>query len=183
MAQMSILLIEDEALIRMMLVEMVEELGHRVVAEAGSVMVGRSLAEIAEYDLAILDINLQGFSVEPIAEAIRDRGLPFFFLSGYGSAGVPDGFRRERMLHKPCTPEELRSMIDLVLANASPHGAPDESSEASRKSWPLWSKPVRLGSGTSFPLHPQHPTFCTNIVERRFGHNNGLMRGSKGHAR
>ena len=92
MTQASILLVEDEALIRMMLVEMVEELGHRVIAEAGNVDDGRSLAEIEEYDLAILDINLHGTNVVPVAEAVRGRGLPFFFLSGYGSKGVPDGF-------------------------------------------------------------------------------------------
>jgi DNA-binding response OmpR family regulator len=66
----------------MMLPDMLEELGHRVIAEAGSGDVGRSLAETEEYDLAILDINLQGLSVQPIADAVRERGLPFFFLSG-----------------------------------------------------------------------------------------------------
>ena len=54
MTQASIFLVEDEALIRMMLVDMVEELGHRVIAEAGSIEEGRSLAEIEGYDLAIL---------------------------------------------------------------------------------------------------------------------------------
>ncbi|MHC2649805.1 CheY-like chemotaxis protein [Bradyrhizobium barranii subsp. barranii] len=83
MTQASILLVEDEALIRMMLVEMVEELGHRVIAEAGSVDQARALAELEGYDLAILDINLQGINVQPVAEVVRGRGLPFFFLSAY----------------------------------------------------------------------------------------------------
>jgi CheY-like chemotaxis protein len=115
MRQASILLVEDEALIRMMLAEMVEELGHRVIAEAGSVVQGRSLAEIEEYDLAILDINLQGVNVRPVAEVIAARGLPFIFLSGYGSAGVPDGFMERPVLSKPCTPDELKRTIDAVL--------------------------------------------------------------------
>ena len=79
MTQASIFLVEDEALIRMMLVEMVEELGHRVIAEAGSVDQARALAELEGYDLAILDINLQGINVQPVAEVVRGRGLPFFF--------------------------------------------------------------------------------------------------------
>ncbi len=54
----SIFLVEDEALIRMMLAEMVEELGHRVVAEAGNIVAGQALAETAIFDLAILDINI-----------------------------------------------------------------------------------------------------------------------------
>ena len=92
MDQVSIL-VEDEVLIRMMLVQMVEELGHKVVAEASSVDVGQSLAKTEEYDLAILDINLQGCNVRPVAEVVMDRGLPFFFLSGYGPEVVPDRLR------------------------------------------------------------------------------------------
>jgi CheY-like chemotaxis protein len=116
MGQASIFLVEDETLIRMMLVQIVEELGHRVVAEAASVNDGRSRAEIEDYDLAILDINLQGFNVRPVAEAISQRGLPFFFLTGYGSRGVPDEFKGLPVLDKPCTPEQLRSTIDTVLS-------------------------------------------------------------------
>jgi DNA-binding response OmpR family regulator len=117
MKQASILLVEDEALIRMMLAEMVEELGHRVIAEAGCVDDGRSLAEIEGYDLAILDINLQGANVRPVAEVVKGRGLPLFFLSGYGSKGVPDGFERTPVLLKPCTLDQLKHTIDAVLLN------------------------------------------------------------------
>lgn len=117
MTQTSILLVEDEALIRMMLVQMVEELGHRVIAEAGSVDDGRSVAQIEEYDLAILDINLQGINVRPVAEAVRRRGLPFFFLSGYGSSGVPHGFEGTPVLVKPCTLDKLNDTIDAILPN------------------------------------------------------------------
>ncbi|APG09544.1 response regulator [Bradyrhizobium sp. 521_C7_N1_3] len=124
MTQASILLVEDEALIRMMLVAMVEELGHRVIAEAGSVDEARPLAERESYDLAILDINLQGINVQPVAEVVRGRGLPFFFLSGYGSAGLPDGFEQMPVLVKPCTPDALKHTIDAVLPNGDrPRGA------------------------------------------------------------
>jgi len=111
----SIFLVEDETLIRMMLVQMVEELGHRVIAEAANVDHGRSLAEIEDYDLAILDVNLQGINVRPVAEAIARRGVPFFFLTGYGSKGVPDGFKELPVLDKPCMPETLKSTIDVLL--------------------------------------------------------------------
>jgi CheY-like chemotaxis protein len=86
MRQASILLVEDEALIRMMVAEMVEELGHRVVAEAGNIQDAQVLAETAIFDLAILDINITGSSIVPVAEIIDRRGLPFLFISGYGSA-------------------------------------------------------------------------------------------------
>ena len=132
MGQVSILLVEDEVLIRMMLVQMVEELGHRVVAEACSVDVGRSLAKTEEYDLAILDINLQGFNVRPVAEVVMDRGLPFFFLSGYGPEVVPDGFNGMPLLNKPCTLEMLKRIIDFVLSKARLDETPDKSGEKSQ---------------------------------------------------
>jgi CheY-like chemotaxis protein len=125
MRQASILLIEDEALIRMMLVEMIEELGHKVVAEAGTVDAGRSLAEIEEYDCAILDISLQGANVRPVAEVIKGRGLSLFFLSGYGPAGLPAGFEGMPILAKPCTAEALKCTLDSILPN-------DDGSQESR---------------------------------------------------
>lgn len=103
MTQAALLLVDDEALIRMMLVEMVEELGHKVIAEASGVQDARSIAEIEDYDLAILDINLNSVNVRPVAEPVRGRGLPLIVLSGYGSTGVPDGFEGTPVLPKPCT--------------------------------------------------------------------------------
>lgn len=114
----SVLLIEDEALIRMMLVEMIEEAGHSVVAEAGDVMRGAALAARAEFDLAILDINVGGDTIEPIASAIADRGKPFFFVSGYGSSGVPDAFKTTPVVRKPCLLAELHAAIDTALSQA-----------------------------------------------------------------
>lgn len=120
MRQASILLVEDEALIRMMLVEMAEELGHKVTAEAGNAAEAQSLAEIEQYDLAILDINLQGTNVQPVAEIVRSRGLPFLFMSGYGSGGLPDGFEGTPVLAKPCSIELLGRTIDILLSDAEP---------------------------------------------------------------
>jgi len=85
MGKLSLFLVEDEALIRMMMAEMVEELGHQIVAEAGSVREGLPLAETVEFDLALLDVNLGGESVAPIAITIERRGLPFLFVTGYAS--------------------------------------------------------------------------------------------------
>jgi len=130
MSHASILLVEDETLIGMMVAEMVKELGHTVVAVAGNVDDGQSLAEIKEYDLAILDINLQGFNVQPVAKVIADRGLPFFFLSGYDVRGVPDGFKQMPILSKPCTQEALKRTIDFVLANADLDQAKGHASQA-----------------------------------------------------
>jgi CheY-like chemotaxis protein len=87
--QLSVFLVEDEVLIRMMISEMINELGHRVVAEAGSVAEAAPIAASAEFDLAILDINLKGDSVLPVVRMIEARRLPFLFASGYGATGLP----------------------------------------------------------------------------------------------
>lgn len=84
----SIFLVEDEALIRMMIVEMLEELGHRVVAEAGSIETAEPLARTSVFDLAVFDINVAGFNISPIAEIVAARSLPFVFVSGR-QAGQP----------------------------------------------------------------------------------------------
>ena len=68
--QVSILLVEDEALIRMMVAQMVEELGHTVVAEAANIKDALELAQTAEYDIAILDINVGGERIDPVADVI-----------------------------------------------------------------------------------------------------------------
>jgi DNA-binding response OmpR family regulator len=111
-------LVEDEVLIRMMIADMVEELGHRVVAEAGNVQDARALAETIFFDIAILDINIAGSSIAPVATIIARRGLPFFFVSGYGLAGRPKAFIERPALQKPVSISILGETINAILATA-----------------------------------------------------------------
>jgi CheY-like chemotaxis protein len=115
----SIFLVEDEGLIRLMLADMVEELGHRVVAEAGNLEVGQALAETAIFDLAILDINIAGRIISPVAEIIARRDLPFLFVSGYGPAGRPEQFSDRPVLQKPVLISNLGEAIDSMLSSAA----------------------------------------------------------------
>src|SRR5437588_11637684 len=85
MRHASIFLVEDEGLIRLLVADMSEELGHRVVAEAGNIQEALVLAETAVFDLAILDINIGGSSIVPVAEIVDRRALPCIFMSAYGS--------------------------------------------------------------------------------------------------
>jgi CheY-like chemotaxis protein len=129
MPEASIFLVEDEALIRMMLAEMVEELGYRVVAEAGDMVAGQALAETAIFDLAILDINIAGDMITPVAEIIDRRGLPFIFVSGYGPRGRPEAFRGRPALPKPLLISKLGETIDAILTTAGEASSlPDKSS-------------------------------------------------------
>jgi CheY-like chemotaxis protein len=111
----AIFLVEDEALIRMMMVEMIEELGHRVIAEAGNVRDGQALARTAIFDLAILDVNVAGHNISSVAEIIEKRGLPFVFVTGYGPAGQPKEFSERLVLPKPVLTAQLGEAINSIL--------------------------------------------------------------------
>src|SRR3984893_17300529 len=83
----SVFLVEDEVMIRMMVADMLEELGYSVAAEAGEINEAIRLAQSTEFDLAILDVNVNGRVISPVAELIRARKRPFIFATGYGSSG------------------------------------------------------------------------------------------------
>ena len=122
----SIFLVEDEALIRMMLADMLEELGHRVAAEASNILEAQVLADTAIFDLAILDINVAGSIITPVAEIIDRRGLPMLFITGYGSGGRPEAFRNRPALQKPLSIWKLGDTIDAILATV-PSSTADDS--------------------------------------------------------
>jgi DNA-binding response OmpR family regulator len=110
-----VFVVEDEAMIRMMIIEMLAELGHIIAAEAGHLDRAMELAQSAEFDLAILDVNLNGKVITPVAELIRARGRPIIFATGYGSEGVPEEFRGLPALQKPFRLEVLAALIDEVM--------------------------------------------------------------------
>jgi CheY-like chemotaxis protein len=113
--QVSVLLVEDETLIRMMIADMVEELGHTVVAEAGNITDALRLAKTANFGIAIFDINVGGDRIEPVAEIINGRHLPFVFASGYGAAGLPVKFRDRPVLRKPFVIQKLGEALETAL--------------------------------------------------------------------
>ena len=73
----SVFLVEDEVMIRMMVADMLEELGYSVAAEAGEIGEAVKLAQSTEFDLAILDVNVNGKVITPVAELIKSRNHPF----------------------------------------------------------------------------------------------------------
>ncbi len=115
----SVLLVEDEVIIRMMVADMLEELGYTVAAEAGEIGEAMRLAQNAEFDLAILDVNVNGKVISPVADAIKARNRPFIFATGYGSSGLPEEYRDRPALQKPFQLETLGKTIDAALRNAA----------------------------------------------------------------
>ena len=77
---------------------------------------GIKLAQDAAIDFAILDLNLNGERTYPIAEALRARGVPFIFATGYGSGGVDEAWKSVRVLPKPFEPHQVAAAIAEVRA-------------------------------------------------------------------
>lgn len=111
----SVFLVEDEVMIRMMVADMLEELGYKVAAEAGDINEALRLAQATEFDIAILDVNVNGKVISPVAEAVQLRNRPFVFATGYGVQGLPEKFRDRPALQKPFQMETLAKMIDTAL--------------------------------------------------------------------
>ena len=115
----SVFLVEDEVMIRMMVADMLEELGHTIAAEAGEIGEALKLAQSTEFDLAILDVNVNGKVISPVAELIQARNRPFIFATGYGSSGLPEEYRDRPALQKPFQIETLARMIGTALKGAT----------------------------------------------------------------
>jgi CheY-like chemotaxis protein len=115
----SVFLVEDEAMIRMMVADMLEELGFSVAAETGEINEAIKLAGSTEFDIAILDVNVNGKVISPVAELLRARNRPFIFATGYGAQGVPEDFRDRPALQKPFQIESLKSLLDSTLKSAT----------------------------------------------------------------
>jgi CheY-like chemotaxis protein len=111
-----ILVVEDELMIRMLLEDMLGELGYTVTAEAGRLEEALQAAKTADFDVAILDVNLDGEPVSPVADALVARGTPFVFATGYGERGLPEPYRDRPMLKKPFQMEGLKEMLQTALA-------------------------------------------------------------------
>ncbi len=111
----SVFLVEDEAMIRMMVVDMLEELGFNVVAETGEINEAVKLAGTTDFDVAILDVNVNGKVISPVADVLKARNRPFIFATGYGTQGVPEDYRDRPALQKPFQIESLKQALDSTL--------------------------------------------------------------------
>jgi CheY-like chemotaxis protein len=109
-----VFVVEDEAMIRLLLDGMLDEIGYTMTAEAGRLEEALTVARQGGFDLAILDVNLNGQPVTPVVEVLLERGVPFVFASGYGRRGIPDDFARVPLLQKPFQAEALARALATI---------------------------------------------------------------------
>jgi CheY-like chemotaxis protein len=106
-----VLVVEDEAAVALMIEDMLQDLGCTIAGSAARLAEALKIAATAEIDLALLDVNLAGQPVFPVAEILRGRRIPLVFSTGYGVRGLPDEFSGFPVLGKPFSTLELQQII------------------------------------------------------------------------
>ena len=109
-----VLVVEDEMMVALFLETMLIDLGHQVAGPVARLEKGLEVIEREAIDLAVLDVNINGREVYPIAEALEARGVPFIFATGYGSAGLRPAYSGRPVLQKPYRSDDLRVAIGRV---------------------------------------------------------------------
>jgi CheY-like chemotaxis protein len=115
--KLKVLVVEDESLVAMLIEDVLAELGYDPIAVASRLDEALICAETLSFDFAVVDINLNGQRTDPVVEIMQRRGIPFLFASGYGPAGVTEGWAHVPVVQKPFQPYELASAIRRTLAS------------------------------------------------------------------
>ncbi len=111
LAGLRVLIVEDEMMVSMLIEDMLGDLGCHVVGPAARLDEALALAENAEIDCAVLDVNLGGQSTFPVADLLRAKGVPFAFATGYGDAGLREVDRDSAVLQKPFREVDLAKVL------------------------------------------------------------------------
>jgi DNA-binding response OmpR family regulator len=112
-----ILIVEDEMALAMLLEDAIAEAGHKP-RKAARLSKAMELARGERFDAAVLDVNLNNEPVFPLAALLRERGVPFLFASGYGSAGVPPEYSNYPVLQKPYGLDVFHAALRSLLQGA-----------------------------------------------------------------
>jgi two-component sensor histidine kinase/DNA-binding response OmpR family regulator len=121
------LVVEDEALVGMFTCDCLEELGYAIVGPFATMLEAEDAAEREDFDCAVLDVNLVGRPVYPLAERLSAMNIPFVFVTGYGRESINPKFSRAPVLQKPFAKEALAAAMERARAPA------DEDVPASKK--------------------------------------------------
>jgi CheY-like chemotaxis protein len=106
-----VLVVEDEMMVSMLIEDMLEDLGCKVVGPASRLDEAIELAKAAEIDCAVLDVNLGGQPIFPLADVLRVNRVPFAFATGYGDAGLREADRGSPVLQKPFREGDLARVL------------------------------------------------------------------------
>lgn len=108
---LNVFIVEDEAAIAMLIEDMLLDFDCTVVAHESKLSTAIETAKIIDADVAVLDINLAGDRIYPVAQILRSRGIPFIFSTGYGETGLTEEFHGSPVLQKPFLQDQLRTKL------------------------------------------------------------------------
>lgn len=106
-----ILLVEDEYLVSLVVQEVLEEAGGIVLGPFARVTTALAAARSERVDIAVLDVNVAGEMVFPVAHLLEERGTPFLFVTGYGRAALPRDKPHWEVCTKPFNPRQLLEIL------------------------------------------------------------------------
>ena len=113
-----VLIVEDEYFLADEMAEALQKFGVQVVGPVPTSQKALALLADRPLDAAVLDINLRGEMVYPVADALSERGVPFVFATGYDAAAVPNAYRDVPRWEKPFTAEDLAKALPGVFKTA-----------------------------------------------------------------
>ncbi|MGI8944513.1 MAG: response regulator [Qipengyuania sp.] len=113
----TILIVEDEIMVLLNMEAVIADLGCTSIITAASVDQALSLIDTHAFDIAVLDLNLDGEPSYPIADALAVLGVPFIFSTGYSTAALGGSYGNRPVLRKPYRDEELKEVLDCLLAS------------------------------------------------------------------
>ncbi len=119
LSALKVLVVEDEALVSMLVEDMLSDLGCTVIGPAAEIEEALRLAGSADIVAAVLDVNVGGRPIFPVADALKARGVPFAFASGYGEAGLSESHRGALVLQKPFREADLRRVLENLAAQTA----------------------------------------------------------------
>nr|WP_277754079.1 response regulator [Porphyrobacter sp. GA68] len=108
---MRVLVVEDEGLVALLLEDMLHDLGMLVAGIANRVDQALGLIEKGGIDAAILDVNLSGERSYPVADALRVKGVPYVFATGYGAAALEENYASDRVIPKPYSSSDIAAAL------------------------------------------------------------------------
>jgi len=111
-----VLVVEDEMMVSMLIEDMLADMGCEVVGPASRLDEAMELVGSTELDCAVLDVNLGGQPIFPVAELLAARGVPFVFATGYGDAGLRDIDKGAPVLQKPFRESDLARVLNELSA-------------------------------------------------------------------
>jgi CheY-like chemotaxis protein len=111
-AKRRVLIVEDEIVVALFLEDILQEFGYEV---AGVVtQLDEAMAREPDYDIAVLDVHINGRNVFEFADMLAERRIPFVFATGYGERGIPERHRSCPVLQKPFQPNDLKHILEDI---------------------------------------------------------------------